>query len=279
MTRRILLLAAFLLLPAVVYSEPPAGNVLSLAREWPDSAYAYAEKNGAQIEETSDGISFTAWWHPENFDPKTGIVLVSLPGHQGWATRDFSVWHKKKILQQRGYAYLGIQWWYGRSTESVGYAKPDSMYRWIVEGLERHGIPKGHVIFTGFSRGGANVYPVTARDHSSGNDYFAVTIANAGAMEANYPPVREMFEGRYGKKPLAGTKWLLYCSLNDEQRERACEKMAQTKQWLEDFGAEVPLFIQDSVGQHGGFMAPSMHNQFLDLAEEIVKKVRGVFAK
>lgn len=272
------LLAGMLCLNAPVFAGPmggqrppgpPPGEVLKLAQEQEGESWAYAQAQQAVIETAGPGTSFAVWWQPENFDPASGITFVSLHGHGGWATRDFSVWHK--IIEKRGYAYLGIQWWYGRSMESEGYAKPDMIYRWITEVLEKHGVAEGRVIFLGFSMGSANSYPVTARDHASENPYFAVSIADAGPMEQDFPPVAEMFAGRFGEKPLQGTPWILYCSMND-QPAHGCGPMAKTKEWLEGFGAEVPLFIQDSKGGHGGFMQKPNYDQALDLAEKILKK-------
>ncbi len=251
---------------------PPPGDVLALAQEKESGAWAYVQQQGASIEAVGPGTSFAVWWQPENFDPKTGIVFVSLHGHAGWATRDFEVWHK--IMKQRGFAYAGIQWWYGRSMESEGYAKPDMIYRWIREVLEKHGAAPGRVIFLGFSMGSANSYPVAVRDRASGNPYFAVSIADAGPMEKDFPPVAEMFAGRFGTKPLEGSSWILYCSMKD-QPNHACGPMGQTKEWLEGFGARVPLFLQDPVGDHGGFMKAPNYSQALDLAEKIVNDSPG----
>ncbi len=248
---------------------PPAGDVLALAKNNKDATYKQALAGGARVEETGDGTSFVVWWNPPGFDPRTGITFVSLHGHAGWATRDFVVW--QKILRERGYAFLGIQWWYGRSMESIGYAKPRMIYGWVEEALKRHGVAKGRVIFAGFSMGSANSYGVSLFDRLSGASYFAVNIANAGAMESDFPLYRRMFNGEFGEKPLQDMRWLLYCSLHDQEHAHACEEMAQTKEWLTGFGASVDWFYQDPVGNHGGFMAPKVHNEALDLAEKILK--------
>lgn len=244
--------------------------VLEVAEQLDSESIRKATQLGGTIEPVKQGNSFTLWWQPEGFDPTRDITLVSLHGSGGWATKDFTIW--QPILKQRGYAFLGVQWWYGRSTESIGYAKPNDIYPWIVEALEAHGVPPGRVIFTGFSMGGANSFAVAFLDHQQSSPYFAVTIANAGAMEADFPPNDPILNGPDGATPLTDTHWILYCSLHDEARPQACGKMTWTDEQLKRLGGSVELFLKDAKGGHGGFMQPAMHNQALDLAEQLVSE-------
>lgn len=194
--------------------------------------------------------------------------MVSIHGHQGWATKDFQIWHKH--LRRKGWGFIGIQWWYGRSAESVGYAKPKDIYPWIVEALEELGVPKGNVVFTGFSMGGANSYAVTFLDRQQETPYFGITISNAGAMEEDYPPNRPFLEKRTGPEPFKGANWILFCAEHDEQRPTSCEVMEWTDQQLKELGATVHKFIRNPVGGHGGFMKDDICDPTLDLAEKIV---------
>lgn len=265
-----ILTAVFFLAASSACAAPPAGSVLENAKaQEKDSSFSKAVQKGGVIEPTPDGISFTVWREPKKFDPKKGITLVSLHGHAGWATRGLLVWDK--ALQQRGYAFLAVQWWYGRSLESNGYAKPPQIYRWIEDALKKHGVAPGRVIFIGYSMGSANSYGVSLFDHEvTKNNYFGVNIADSGPMESDFPLYRRIFDGEFGAKPFQDTRWLLYCSLNDEELNNPCRQMEKTQEWLTGFGAKVDWFYQDSAGGHGGFMQGSLYNPALDLAEKIL---------
>lgn len=255
-------------------AEINADEILALAERFEPAASGFAAKTGAEITPTRDGRSYTLWWQPSGFIPERDTVFVSLHGHGGWAQKDFEVWHPH--LKGRGYAFLAIQWWYGRSMESIGYAKPREIYGWIREALEARGIPKRRVIFEGFSMGSASSYAVTFIDRRQPEPYFALTISNAGEMAEDFPPNRGFLDKRDGPMPFAGAHWILYCGEKDEQRKESCEKMQWTKDQLEERGATVDLFIRDPEGGHGGFMNPKVLEPALDLADRIVEEVVGV---
>lgn len=255
------------------FAEIRTDEVLQLSQRFEPDAYEYVKRHGAEITPTRDGKSFSVWWQPENFDAKRDTVLVILHGHQGWATKGFQVWHKH--LEKRGYASLGIQWWYGRSAESIGYAKPKNIYAWIVEELESRGVPRGHVIFEGFSMGSANSYAVTYLDRQQEKPYFAVTISNAGTLETDYPPNRLFLEKNDGSMPFAGVHWILFCGEMDEEQVNSCQRMERTKATLEELGATVEKFIRDPQGSHGAFMQSRNLEPALDLADQIVIKVNS----
>lgn len=257
---------------AAAFAEPNHAEILELSRRFEPRAYDHAVKNKAEIVSSGDGRTFLLWWQPLGFNFREDTVFVSLHGHQGWATRDFEVWHPH--IKDRGYAFLAVQWWYGRSAESFGYAKPREIYEWIIEELDRRGIPRGRVIFEGFSMGGANSYAVTFLDRRQKMPYFALTISNSGAMEADFPPNKGFLEAREGPAPFEGARWILYCSENDEQRANACQKMEWTKGKLEELGARVETFVRDTEGGHGGFMNPKVLDPALDLADRIVAESR-----
>ncbi len=247
----------------------PEDSPLDLAQQMDAESYQYALDQDAEITATQTGKGFTLWWAPENFDREKGIVLVSLHGHAGWATRDFKVWHSK--IKERGYAFLAVQWWYGRSMESFGYAKPRQIYPWIVDELEKREIPRGRVIFHGFSMGSANSYAVTMLDRISGNPYFGVSIANSGPFEADFPPNAPIFSGEFGLKPLEGSRWIFYCSMQDKSLRDPCGKMEKSVPILEGAGAKIEMFIKDAKLGHGGFMQEENYAQALDKAEEILR--------
>ncbi len=251
-------------------AEIRSDEILELSKQFEPKSVEFAAQQGAQIIPTQDGRSFVLWWKPANFDPKQNTVLVSLHGHGGWVQKDFQIWFPR--IKDRGYAFLAIQWWYGRSMESIGYAKPNDIYPWIKEALQAQGIPPGHVIFEGFSMGSANSYAVTYLDRLEPSPYFAVTISNAGAMEPDFPPNRAFLDQPEGAKPFEGVHWILFCAERDEQHPESCDHMEKTKVALVARGATIEQFIRDPQSGHGGFMKPTNHGPVLDLADQLVAK-------
>jgi hypothetical protein len=230
-------------------------------------AVRYAEENGAEIKPTSDGRSFTVWWQPEDFDPKDGIVFVHAHGQAGWATEGFELWHKH--LKERGWAYLGVQWWYGNNQEWIGYAQPLEIYRWTGEALHRHGVRPGRVIYEGFNMGSANSYAVTYIDRRQARPYFALTIANSGALEEDFAPNGLLLSKHEPSHPLAGSRWILYCGELDDVQRDACKKMGRTREQLEERGAVVHRFIREKFGTHEGMMGEGVLEPTLELADRI----------
>lgn len=246
-----------------------AGSTLDFSKKMEAKAYAFSQSKSAEIRLTEDKRSFTVWWQPTGFDPQKDIVLVSLHGHAGWATRDFQVWFPK--IKDRKYAILAVQWWYGRSPEEHGYAKPNDIYRWINQELKRRSVKPGNVIFQGFSMGSANSYAVTYFDASSSHPYFAVTISNAGPYEADFPP-NQLFLERAEEKPFLGTHWIFYCSEKDEEQEDCCGRMQSGANLMQQLGGEIVKFFRDPQNSHGGFMRSDYVNQALNTAEKLVQK-------
>lgn len=267
-------LSAFILCSSVLCTaasaDPNHAEIFEMARAANPEAYDYAMKNKVEVISTDDARTFLLWWQPLGFDFKNDTVIVSLGGTGGWATKDFEVWHSR--IKDRGYAILNVQWWYGRSQEMHGYARPREIYEWVTAELERRAIPRGHVIFQGFSRGSANSYAVTFQDRKQKTPYFALTIANSGALEPDYPPNKVFLQGEYGAKPFAGSRWILYCSENDEEHPDSCAKTDATKSLLEAHGGKVDELIRDSAGGHGGFMNPRVLDPALDAADRIVSE-------
>jgi len=78
------------------------GSTLEMAKRMDAESFAKLEQTEALIEETSDRKSFVVWHAPELFDPKTGVVLVTLHGHQSWASKSAIVWQDE--VRSRGWA-------------------------------------------------------------------------------------------------------------------------------------------------------------------------------
>jgi hypothetical protein len=251
-------LASFCTETATKNVNIPAGDVLSLAQEADPDEFTFASQKGAEIIPVDENRSYAVWWQAPDFDINSGMVVVSLHGHGDYAIKDFHVWFPE--LNKYNVAYLGLQWWFGRSLENEGYYEPDQIYRLIAEELKAKGVPAGHVIFQGFSMGSARSYGISLYDKSCGNNYFGVNIANAGPWENNYPLYSKILTGQFGETPLEGTEWILFCGEQDENEyattkvTHVCTGMENTKTTLQKLGANVGLFIKDPEGDHGSFM-------------------------
>lgn len=247
-----------------------ADSTLNLAKADPKSSYNAVAKNNGTIINLDEERNYGVWWQPDDFDPATDTVLVSLGGHGGWATRDFSIWYPH--ISERGYGFFTLQYWLGKSLEKDGYYEPEEMYAMIRQVLVEKGIPEGHVIFQGYSLASARSYGITALD-SVGGKYFAVTISNSGVWEDNYPINADILSGKFGPQPFTGIDWILYCAVNDEEHLdwNGCEKMDQTQTKIEKYGGKVDLYIKDEVGTHGSFMVNSENvRKALDVADSIL---------
>jgi len=263
----------------------PAGDVLKLAKtdekDGGAEAYEFTESKDAEIIPVDNDMSYMVWWEPEGFDVTTDTVVVSLGGHGGWAVKDFEVWYP--VVSERNMAYLSLQWWFGRSLENEGYYEPDQIYRLIAEQLKEKGVPAGHVIFQGYSMGGARSYGVSLYDKTCGNNYFGVNIANSGPWENDYPIYAQILSGAYGDKPFENTHWILFCGATDineysktPELANVCDGMKATQSTLTQFGATVDLFIKDPQGDHGSFMINTDNvNEGMDEAEKLLKNLKN----
>ncbi len=252
----------------------PAGDVMALAKTEASTDYAFAETHGAEIISVDDNKSYAIWWQPEGFDPASDTVLVSLGGHGGWAVKDFALWYPE--VNQRQYAFLGLQWWFGRSLESNGYYEPDQIYEIISAQLAEHNITSRNVIFQGFSMSSARSYAITLLDTLCGREKFGVTIANSGQWEDDYNSNKDVLEGTYGEAPYAGTHWILFCGDQDNNEfatayPHVCDGMTHTQDVLTKYGGTVDLFIKDPDGDHGSFMLNKANRSTaLNLADQIL---------
>jgi len=256
----------------------PAGDVLELAQTEEESAEAYkfAIDHDAEIIPVDNDMSYAVWWEPEGFDITKDTVLVSLGGHGGWAVKDFEIWYPQ--VSERKIAYLGLQWWFGRSLEDEGYYEPDRIYSLLAEQLEEKGAIPGNVIFEAFSMSSARSYGIALYDNLCGEHYFGVNIANSGPWEDGYPLYSKLLTGDYGTDLFKDTRWILFCGETDfnehpstPELSNVCNGMTTTQERLEDFGGTVELFIKDPNGDHGSFMMNDDNvNQGMDEAEKLL---------
>jgi len=228
-----------------------SASLLAQAQRADPARYQYVLDVGAQIRATSDNRSFSVWWQPASAAPKA--VIVSLHGHDAFATTDMALW--QPYARQRGYAVLTLQWWFGAGESIDDYYKPQEMYPIIAALLAQKGVKPGSVLFAGYSRGAANTYSVAALDIYSGNRYFGTTLSISGGAISDYPPNQQIAAGAYGAKPFAGMRWIMYCGERDPNPTMdGCPAMTAARTWVTALGATITLFIDDPAGDHGGFM-------------------------
>ena len=248
----------------------PVGDVLAIAKKERASSFAAIDAAGASVISLDGGRTYGVWWAPSGFDPKTGTVFVSLHGHGEFAAKGFEVWLPE--MKKQNMAFLGIQWWFGRSLESNGYYEPQNIDALINEGLTLESVTTPNVILEGFSMGSARSYGVTMWDHLCGPSRFAVTISNAGPWEDGYPINAAMLAGTYGKKPLDGNPFVLFCGEKDLSERPTCDMMRTSEPALESLGANILGLVTDPNGDHGSMnINPANAEKVIALAKTALK--------
>lgn len=227
--------------------------LLQQAQTADSKRYQFTVEQGAQILPTDDGKSFYVLWLPPNSDPANPPpMIVTLHGHGSWAFDEFFLWHS--YAAERGYGILALQWWFGQGETASDYYTPEEMYSIFESVLSANHVQPQTVLFHGFSRASANTYGLTALDRASGNDYFLLTISNAGRAADDYPINQSIEQGVYGSQPFANTHWFMVCGMNDPNPDRdGCPAMRSTRDWVTQFGGSVDLLIEDPNGDHGAF--------------------------
>lgn len=225
-------------------------DLIRQAKAADEARYAFAVKEGAEINATEGSRSFFIYWAPKK--TKLRGVIVTLHGHGSWAFDEFYLW--KDRAEKNGLAILALQWWLGQGETTEDYLTPQEMYAEIDRILRRKQIRPGKAILHGFSRGSANSYAVAALDAHSGNHFFKGVISNAGGASLDYFPNRQIDLGMMGSRVFEGTDWVLYCGGQDPEPERdGCPAMNRTKGWIQKHGGRVVLFLKDLTAGHGGF--------------------------
>jgi len=200
---------------------------------------------------SADGSLTHVAWKPAG---RIERWIVSLHGTGGSAKRDVEVWQKSlggrsEGPHSRGVGVLAIQWW---REQGNAYMPPFDIYREIDFAASKLDIKPGNALLHGFSRGSANVYAVAAIDNGRGRKLFSLYVASSGGVALDFPPTRAILDGRFGPRPLAGTRWVTACGERDPNPERdGCPGMRRTGQWLKEQGAILLDVIEDPQSGHG----------------------------
>ena len=260
----------FFLLTSPVYSAVSHEKMMDLVQRQESESLLYAQQNGAVLTPVNNERSFILWWQSKDFDPSRDTVFFSLHDRGGWVTKDFQAWHPR--LTKRNYAYIGLQWWYGGGKGLRGYIQPAEIYRLIQDALEKQEIPRGHVIFHGVGFGSSNSYAVTYFDQLQETPYFAMTIADGGELQTDFPPNHAFLDLRPDLLVFERAHWILYCSEKDPENQNLCEKMEFTKSKLILRGAHIERLIRDSSGNPEGMMSSEILEPVFDSANKMIAK-------
>ncbi|MFN8545493.1 MAG: alpha/beta hydrolase [Candidatus Binatia bacterium] len=242
----LLLCLALPALPAAAVND--ADQLLARARAAAGARAQEADRLGARVERTADGRSFALVWQPR---AAPAGWIVTLHGSGSWAYDEVVLW--RPFAERRGLGVVALQWWFGGGQSVDDYYAPQEMRRELGSLLAKLGVTPAHTLLHGFSRASANLYALVALDRSTPHPLFRQVIANSGGMSADFPPSRDVVDGRFGSAPYAGTRWWLYCGDGDPNPERdGCPAMRRTRDWLRRQGGDVVL-NEDAGGDHGGF--------------------------
>ncbi|MFZ5552782.1 MAG: T9SS type A sorting domain-containing protein [Bacteroidota bacterium] len=228
-----------------------------------DSAYAqdpslvnYATTNGAQVLSTPDSNSFYLKWFPTGAIPNATPLIVTLHGSQCNAFMEFKSWHPQAELH--GCGIIALQWYRYNNNPPYDYFPDDTLYNYIDSVLTNISYPSGKALLHGFSRGSARSYAMIFYDIQSANNYFCTTVSNAGYVDLGYPLYDSINDGVYGLNFFAGKHWNLFCGPPEPPiAGGACDGLNFTQTWLQNQGAAVDIYIQDSSLGHNGFQLPS----------------------
>ncbi|MFN8392393.1 MAG: hypothetical protein U0136_19020 [Bdellovibrionota bacterium] len=229
-----------------------------------------AENLHPDLVPTSDGKSFFVIWKPT---PSPDRWIVSLHGAgqpaRGFATDDLAIWSRH--LRNRKIGVICLQWWLGTGSATGDFYSPREMYREIDSLLQRLRVKPGTVMLHGFSRGSTNTFSLSAIDRSAGKHYFGLNVASSGGVALDYPPTREIVDGKLGQHPLRDTKWITVAGARDPHPERdGITGMRSTAEWLRSQGAVVLISIEDPTNGHGALQTnPQNASAVLDRFEHL----------
>jgi len=240
-------------------SLPPAAQaLLDRARQANPARYQFAIDRGARISATADGRSFLVSWFPTTTGRTGRTMIVTLHGSSSWALDEFFLWHD--VAQRHGHGIIALQWWLANDAAPNDYYGPEEVYQHLAPALLTAGIGPGRAMLHGFSRGSANLYYVRLFDLIAKNNFFALTLANAGGASTNYPLYLQVTSGQYGARPFSGARFATFCGGLDPNPDRdGCPAMRRTADFIKLYGGTVDVSIEDPAVGHGGLHQTPAH--------------------
>ncbi|MDX2030380.1 MAG: hypothetical protein SF339_06910 [Blastocatellia bacterium] len=257
---------------------PQAQALLNRARQVNPQRYQFAIDRGAKIVATGDGRSFYLAWFPQNAPANNRTMIVTLHGSGSWAFDEFFLWHEQAA--KHGHGILALQWWLANDPPPNDYYPPNDVYQHLEPALKAEGLKPGRVMLHGFSRGGANLYYVRMFDRIAKNNFFALTLANAGGASTNYPFYLDVTAGKYGATPFTGARFATFCGGRDPNPDRdGCPAMRRTAEFLRQYGGAVDLTIEDPNLGHGGFhQTPAYMDRAVTAFDGLLSQANAVWS-
>lgn len=237
---------------------PSAQALLERARQANPTRYQFAIDRGAKISATADGRSFLLSWFPSSTGKNGRTMIVTLHGSGSWAFDEFYLWHE--VAARHGHGIIALQWWLANDSAPNDYYGPEEVHQHLVPAVLAAGIAPGRAMLHGFSRGSANLYYVRMFDLMSKNNFFALTIANAGGASTSYPYYQQVVAGQYGARPFTGARFATFCGGLDPNPDRdGCPAMRRTADFIRLYGGTVDVAIEDQSVGHGGMQQTAAH--------------------
>jgi hypothetical protein len=233
----------------------PGGTIVQRAQQVVPDKVRFAQQIGAQARVSRDGRLFALTWSPV---PAPRGWIVVLHDRNGWAPDEVQQWHP--TLVRKGLGIVAMQWWYGTGEGAAHEAPADIVYRELEPVLRAMGMRPGSLLLYGTGRGAEYVYALAAYDRHSGGKFFALNVANSGAMAADLPANRRVAEGQFGLGPFDDTRWIFICGTRDADQERAgCPALRGASDAVRRFGGRNEMTIQIERGTRASFMTERNH--------------------
>jgi hypothetical protein len=223
-------------------SDPP---ILREAKRRDARALAQARRRGAVVKVTGDRRSYYVLRVARG--GPTRPVILTLHGYKSYAPGQFMKWYPEAAA--RDYSLLSLQWKLG----ATRFLSPRQIYNAARGALRRMGARPGKVLLHGYSSAALRTYQMTAFDRRAAR-WFALSIADAGGTFSTFQPNRAVFGGAMGRRPLAGSRWVLFCGGRDPHPTyTGCPVMRKASRDIRRTGGRVEALIRDPRAGHAGF--------------------------
>ncbi len=217
--------------------------------------YQAAVKSGARFVLSSNGKGYSIQWAPPG---KIRGTLVTLHGDKSTAVDQFILW--KPLATRNHLRIVSVQWTYGIG-QGVGRYQPGELYAEISRILGGLKVRPGTAILHGFSTAALRTYALAAADRR-GHRWFGLDIANSGSAFPTFPPNAALRAGTFGRAPLRGSRWVLFCGGHDPNPQyTGCPSMRRSAAFIRSLGGTVAVFIADPRAGHAGFLGTPANAQ------------------